>query len=300
MNTKKRFWFDIGVLFTVFLLLFFVPEALANHSTSGTVAGDRPYTYTVKCAPGDSFSISVRSDYPTSVDILFMTPHGNEWAQNSVSGSDQRTTHELSWKAPDGKPSNNAAYHHYKVSILASTNHQTKFSLDIRQQGSGKKLDAEYVKLAQGRLKQLIVSLDGEKKRVESEAKIQIERVKLMEEEMNKLRGYIESSRSELASLKAQIQSEQNKAVRSSLRQTHEHKRLNLNDKINQYNQMVRDKNSIVSEFKSKYTARLTEISDLRKSIIRTWENKDVDKCVLIANGSQLARQLGWNPIKRK
>ncbi len=67
-----------------------VQPSSADYSTSGTVGGPYPYTYTIKCNPGDSFSVSVGSDYPTSVDILFMTPSGNEWAQNSVAGSDQR------------------------------------------------------------------------------------------------------------------------------------------------------------------------------------------------------------------
>lgn len=272
----------------------------ADYSTNGSVGGDHPYTYTVRCSPGDSLRVSVSAEYPVSVDILYLTPAGNEWAQNSVAGSDRKTRHELSCTAPSSPPKNNAAHHHYKISILASTNNQTKFSLNIRQQGSGKKLDAEYVKLAQERLKKLVTSLDGEKKRVESEVKIQAERVKTMEKELDKLKRNIDSSRAELASLKAQIQGEQNKAVRSSLRQTYEHRRLRLNDKIKQYNQMAQNRNSVVNEVKAKYAGRLTEISDLRKSLIHAWGNKDVDKCVLIANGSRLARQLGWNPIKRK
>jgi hypothetical protein len=148
---KRKRILRVSLLFLVsalFLCAAAVSPSCADYSTSGTVGGPHPATYTIKCNPGDSFTVSVGSNYPTSVDILFMTPAGNEWAYNSVAGSDQRTSHELSHTAPSGKPANKAAYHHYKVSILASTNKQTRFSLKITQRGNNKNLDREYVERA--------------------------------------------------------------------------------------------------------------------------------------------------------
>lgn len=126
-DTTGRKKFFLSFFVAVFILVSGIPCS-ADYSATGTVSGPYPYTHTVKCIPGDSFTVSVKSEHPTSVDVLFMTPSGNEWAFNSVTGSDKRTSHELRHTAPAGKPENNAEYHHYKISILASTDRQTRFS----------------------------------------------------------------------------------------------------------------------------------------------------------------------------
>lgn len=131
-DTTGRKKFFLSFFVAVFILVSGIPCS-ADYSATGTVSGPYPYTHTVKCIPGDSFTVSVKSEHPTSVDVLFMTPSGNEWAFNSVTGSDKRTSHELRHTAPAGKPENNAEYHHYKISILASTDRQTRFSLKQKQ-----------------------------------------------------------------------------------------------------------------------------------------------------------------------
>jgi len=178
-----------SVLFLVsalFVCLAVVPPSFADYSTSGTVGGPYPYTYTVKCNPGDSFTVSVGSDYPTSVDILFMTPAGNEWAFNSVAGSSKRTSHELSHTAPSSPPKNNAAYHHYKISILASTQKLTQFSLKVKQYSGGKKQDPQYIKAVTMKLEKLAVAMDKEKKRIGLEVKNLIGQVKNMDVEIDR------------------------------------------------------------------------------------------------------------------
>ena len=158
-DTTGRKKFFLSFFVAVFILVSGIPCS-ADYSATGTVSGPYPYTHTVKCIPGDSFTVSVKSEHPTSVDVLFMTPSGNEWAFNSVTGSDKRTSHELRHTAPAGKPENNAEYHHYKISILASTDRQTRFSLNIKQYSDGSKNDPQYIKAAAVKLEKLAVALD--------------------------------------------------------------------------------------------------------------------------------------------
>lgn len=298
---RKRKIVRASLLFLVsalFLCAAAVPPSWADYSTSGTVGGPYPFTYTIKCNPGDSFTVSVGSDYPTSVDILFMTPAGNEWAYNSVAGSDQRTSHELSYAAPSGKPANNAAYHHYKVSILASTNKQTRFSLKIIQRGNNKNLDREYVERAQKQLQALGKAISNERNRLGGTMKQQADRIKGIDEQQKRRKARLDAERAELARMADAIRNEQNKAVRSSMLQTYKFRQADFNAKVEAFNRENANRKALYNDYKGVREQR-DALDSLGKSINEAWQQKDVDRCVLIANGSRLAQSLGWRTMKR-
>ena len=275
-----------------------VQPSFADYSTSGTVGGPYPYTYTIKCNPGDSFSVSVGSNYPTSVDILFMTPAGNEWAYNSVAGSDQRTSHELSHTAPSGKPANKAAYHHYKVSILASTNKQTRFSLKIIQRGNNKNLDREYLERAKKQLDVLAKAISNERKRLSGAMNQQAERIKGIDEQQKSWKARLDTERAELARMADAIRSEQNKAARSSMVQTYKFRQADFNAKVEAFNRENAKRRALYNDWKGVREQRDT-LDSFAKSILEAWKQNDIDRCVLIANGSRLAKSLGWRFMKR-
>ncbi|MDD4613296.1 MAG: hypothetical protein PHP80_09855 [Synergistaceae bacterium] len=290
------------LLFFLFSALFLcaaaVPPSSADYSTSGAVGGPYPYTYTVKCNPGDSFTVSVGSNYPTSVDILFMTPAGNEWAFNSVAGSDKRTSHELSHTAPSSPPKNNAAYHHYKVSILASTNKQTRFSLKITQRGNNKNLDREYVERAIKQLDALAKAMSNERQRLSGEIKQRVDRIKGIDEQQKRRKTQIDAERAELARMADAIRSEQNKAVRSSMLQTYKFRQADFNADVENFNQVNASRRALYNDYKGIREQR-EALDSFAKSIKDAWQQNDVDRCVLIANGSKLAQSLGWRTMKR-
>lgn len=298
---RKRKFVRASLLFLVsalFLCAAAVPPSRADYSTSGTVGGPYPSTYTIKCNPGDSFTVSVGSDYPTSVDILFMTPAGNEWAYNSVAGSDQRTSHELSYTAPSGKPANNAAYHHYKISILASTDKQTRFSLKIIQRGNNKNLDKEYVERAKKQLQALGKAISNERNRLGGTMKQQADRIKGIDEQQKSRKARLDAERAELDRMADAIRNEQNKAVRSSMLQTYKFRQADFNTKVEAYNRENANRKALYNEYQGIREQR-DALDSLGRSINEAWQQKDVDRCVLIANGSRLAQSLGWRTMKR-
>ena len=291
----------VSLLFLFSALFFFlsaVPPSSADYSTSGTVGGPYPYTYTVKCNPGDSFTVSVGSDYPTSVDILFMTPAGNEWAFNSVAGSSKRTSHELSHTAPSGKPANNAAYHHYKVSILASTDKLTRFSLKIIQRGNNKNLDKEYIERAKKQLQALVKAMMNERNRLSGEIKQRADRIKGIDEQQKRRKTQLDAERAELARMADAIRSEQNKAVRSSMIQTYKFRQADFNSDVEAFNRANANRRALYNDYKGIREQR-DAVDSLGNSISEALQQKDVDLCVLIANGSRLAQSLGWRTMKR-
>lgn len=284
----------ISFLFALTGLLFFAGSACADISTSGSVGGDRPVSYTVKCNPGDSFHASVSAEYPVSVDILFMTPAGNEWAQNSVAGSDRKTIHELSHTAPSTPPANNASHHHYKISILASTEKLTRFSLNIKQYPANKgKKDPAFDKAAALKLEKLAIALDGKKKQIGNELRSIIKQIKEADSELAARKPKMDSLRAELEAMKNRIRSETDKSAKASLTASFEQKRTSANAYIGEYNRLVHERNALYQST-IPYKDPWEEIEALEKDIIAAMKRDDMKECVRIANGSPLAQSLGW------
>ncbi len=127
MLKRKR----IGFWCVLLVLLIAVPAA-AYFSTSGTIPHPRPYIHTVKCNPGQTFRVTVNTDHPSTVGIVYRVLTNSGWAYNQKATSQNKTSHHMQYTAPSGKPSNNMAYWHYDVAIHNITQKPTNFSLEIK------------------------------------------------------------------------------------------------------------------------------------------------------------------------
>lgn len=290
--------FVAALMIVVPTLAFFrVSPAEADHSASGTVAGPTSYSHTVKCRPGDTIQVSVTSDYPTSVNVIALTPLSGEWGVDAVAVSSKKTSHSIRHSAPAGKPKNNASHWHFKVSVLASTHKTTKFSLKITQRGSGNLPDA-YIAQAKRQLQSLGKAIQVRKSQLETAAKSRIDRIKTIDEEREKMKSSIDAGRAELRRIEQEIRSEKDKAVRSSMRQRHEQKRASVNRMIIAYNNLGQNRKALVSDL-ARYTGPYEEVESLRKSLAVALSRNDYDRCVIIANGSRTAIELGWKVLRR-
>ena len=81
MNRKTVLKPAIPAAGALLILLLSAGVCLA-FSHTGSVNRPVPYTYTIKCNPGDSFTVNVTSSPETIVEILALTPLGSEWAQS--------------------------------------------------------------------------------------------------------------------------------------------------------------------------------------------------------------------------
>lgn len=273
----------------------------ADYSTTGVVGGPHPFTYTVKCAPGDRFEVAVSSDYATSVDILALTPdsraHGG-WAVNSVASSRRKAAHSLSYAAPAGKPENNATHWHYKISILASTQKQTKFMLKITQYGSGASRSKAYVEQVNKQLQALGRAMKNEQNRLNTEIKQRSERIKSIDSEQKRKKERLVAELAELERLNESLRNEKNKAVRSSMQQTLKSRTDRYNASVESYNKTRAARKALYDEYKA-LGERRSEIDNLREALREALGRNDYDRCVIIANGSRLALSLDWKTMKR-
>lgn len=299
---KKMFLRILFLAVFLSLALHGSGTAFADHSKSGTVRGTYAYTYTVKCNPGDSFAVSVRSDYPTSVSIASMTfepraPGG--WGYNKIAASNKRTSHLLKHRAPDGRPKNNAAYWHYKVYVRAATKNPAQYSLRIEQRGNGRQNQSgRYVARAKKQILNLGKAIMGKQKQLNSEAKSRNARIQALRRDLKNKKSSLDAERSRLRQMANGIRSERNKAVRSSMIQKYKSREASFNSRVKGYNQVNGQVKRLLSENKELKT-RWTELQNLGKSINDAWKRNDIDRCILIANGSRLARSLGWQTMKR-
>lgn len=280
------------------LAFFRVSPAEADHSASGTVAGPTSYSHTVKCRPGDTIQVSVTSDYPTSVNVIALTPLSGEWGVDAVAVSSKKTSHSIRHSAPAGKPKNNASHWHFKVSVLASTHKTTKFSLKITQRGNGGNLPDAYTAQAKRQLQSLGKAIQSRKSQLETAAKSRIDRIKTIDEERKRMEPSIEAGKAELRRIEQEIRSEKDKAVRSSMRQRHEQKRASVNRMIIAYNNLGQNRKALASDL-ARYTGPYEEVEALRKSLGGALSRGDYDRCVIIANGSRTAIELGWKVLRR-
>ena len=302
MRRASRGW-GVGWFLIASAIVFFAAAepSSADYSTTGVVGGPHPFTYTIKCAPGDSFEVTIGSDYATSVDILALTPDSRAqggWAVNSVASSRQKTSHTLSYAAPAGKPANNAAYWHYKISILASTNKQTKFSLKIIQHGSGGSRSKAYVEQAKKQLQTLGKAIQNERNRLSAELKRRSDRIKSIDEEQKRKKESLERELAELERLDQAIRNEKNKAARSSMQQTLKSRTDRYNASVESYNKTRAARKALYDEYQALKEWR-GEIDTLREALREALGRNDIDRCVIIANGSRLALGLGWKTMKR-
>lgn len=288
------------VLLLIFTLVFVLP-AWGDYSTSGIVSGSTPFIHTVKCNPEDSFRVEVLSNHPTSVTILSMTPDSRAdggWAFNAVSQSNKNNSHLLEYQTPSGDPVNNASHWHYRVSILASTNEQTNFSLSIIQFGSGAEKSAEFNKRAKKQLDELARDLSHERKKLFQKIEEMDEWLVPINNELHALKDELLKEKDEIAQLDAAVSSESNPETKNNLVEARKALRTEHNSKVDMYNEKYRGVADSLEQ-RNSLVRRMNLIDELGEVLREPYNKKDFDRCLLIANSSDLAEELGWVDIER-
>lgn len=294
MLRKKRIGYWCALLF----LLLTVPAA-ANFSDSGTIPYPRPYTHTVQCNPGDSIQVSVSTNHPSSVDILYMTLANNQKAYNSVAKSQKKTSHYLEYTAPGGKPPNNMAYWHYVVAVHGSAQNPTKYSVQIVQKSGGLKQQSDaFDAKVKKKLRILFANLNNEHKSLVSRIKSNSAEINTMSDAQDRRRAKLESQKAELQQLKKAIETEKNAAVQSSLRNTYNSRLATFRKDVEQFKAVNARWRRIYDDNKA-LRAQRDEIGDLGRALNAAQAKNDFDQCAILANNSSIARKFGWSPISR-
>ncbi|HPD96927.1 MAG TPA: hypothetical protein PLP89_01250 [Synergistales bacterium] len=281
----------VCLLIMTALLLWTLPAA-ADHSASGTVSGPTPYVYTIKCDPGERFLVEVTSTQPTSVNILSMTPNSRAdggWAFNAVKSSQQAYSHLLDHSAPSGEPRNNASHWHYRVSILASTYEPADFTLSVSLFKDG---SDDFNKRAREQLVDLGKNLDQENKSLKEKIAA-MSWLKDTVEELNERKARLMENYEEIERIIALVKSEtdpqekqrlvdigktlvaEGKADEAQYKDDYQ----KIKADLELYNSMIRKRKAV---------------QDLGNSLEDPFNRKDYAACVAIANGSDIARELGW------
>lgn len=284
----------VYLLIMTALLLWTLPAA-ADHSASGTVSGPTPYVYTIKCNPGERFLVEVTSTQPTSVNILSMTPDSRAdggWAFNAVKSSQKAYSHLLDHSAPSGEPKNNASHWHYRVSILASTHEAADFTLSVSQFPGDSKKPEGNDKQTRKQLDDLLKSMVREFGELEARF-TEMEWVKAVVKDLNERHKTIIEAKEKIKQLDDAIRSETDPQAKERLRETRRAIVAENNPRIKEYNaDFLKNKGDI--EMWNSMLRRYNAINDLGNSIMGPYESKDYASCVAIANGSDIARELGW------
>ena len=282
------------------ILVFLALPAVADHTTTGSVSGPTPFTYTIKCNPGESFLVEVTSDHPTSVNILSMTPDSRAdggWAFNAVQTSEKAYSHLLDYKAPSGKPSNNASHWHYRVSILASTSEQTGFELSISLFG-GEETSEEFNKKAKEQLEALARNLNNEYDELIAEINDMDTWLEPKVKELNDRFRVLGDKKAEIARIDEAIKSESDTKAKEGLLETRRDLAAEFSAEARQYNDDFRQIENDL-ESRNAMVRRSKAIDELGESLRTPFNNKDYGLCVAIANRSDIARELGWVAIER-
>ncbi|MGI6783125.1 MAG: hypothetical protein ACOX5A_02770 [Aminivibrio sp.] len=283
----------------VCLILVLTAGVCFGYSHSGSVNRPVPYGYTVKCNPGDVFTVSVTSSHETIVEILALTPLGTEWARNRVSKSPKGTNHHLEYTAPGDKPKNNAAYWHYKVQIHAAADKKTDFSLNISQRGTGEKnRDEAYAEQAKKQIDRLGEALSKKRQAHSAKSASLREDLEIKKERIVKWREKIRAEKAELNELFDRIDEEPNDAVRSDMTFKYEKRRSQLHQEIDRFNDAAAEAMAVLDREQAELQ-EIAKIDNLLKPLAEAYSKGDLDRCVLILNGSDLARSMGWLTINR-
>jgi hypothetical protein len=80
--------------------------------------------------------------------------------------------------------------------------------------------------------------------------------------------------------------------------QTYKFRQADFNADVENFNQVNASRKALYNDWKGVREQR-DALDSLGKAINEAWQQKDVDRCVLIANGSRLAKSLGWRFMKR-
>jgi len=141
-------------------------------------------------------------------------------------------------------------------------------------------------------------AISNERNRLGGEIKQRTDRIKGIDEQQSRRKTRLDAERAELKRMADAVRSEQNKAVRSSMVQTYKFRQADFNADVEAFNRVNANRRALYNEYKGIREQR-DALDSLGNSINEAWQRKDVDRCVLIANGSKLAQSLGWRTMKR-
>ena len=274
------------------LLLWALPAA-ADYSTSGTVSGPTPYVYSFKCDPGEGFLVEVTSSQPTSVNILSVTldsrADGGK-AFNAVKSSQKAYSHLISHRAPSGKPKDNASHWFFRVSILASTYEPADFTLSVTLLGDGDSEDFN------NRAKEKLLEL-GKKMRHENDSlKEKIAAMSWLKDavqELNERKAAGLEKEEEIDRITALAKSESDPQEKQRLLDIRNGLVTEYKTGAAQYNEDYRKIEGDL-EVRNSMIRKRKAIDELGASINELYKGRDYAACVAIANGSDIARELGW------
>ena len=290
---------QVSLLMTVSLIFMALP-AIADYSTSGSVSGPTPFTHTIKCNPGESFLVEVSSDHPTSVSILSMTPDSRAnggWAFNAVRSSEGAYSHLLDYKAPSGKPSNNASHWHYRISILASTGEPTGFDLSVSRFGEEER-SQEFNEKAKEQLEALARNLNREYDELIVKVDEMDKWLQPKVQELNDRFKALEEKKAEIARIDEAIKSESDTQAKEDILVTRRALAAEFSAEARQYNDDFRQIENDL-ELRNSMVRRSKAVEELGESLRTPFNNKDYGLCAAIANRSDIARELGWVAIDR-
>ena len=280
-----------NLLVVIAILLCALPAA-ADHSASGTVSGPTPYVYTVKCDPGEGFLVEVTSSQPTSVNILSMTPDSRAdggWAFNAVKSSQKAYSHLMDHRAPSGEPKNNASHWHYRVSILASTSEPADFTLSVSLFKDGAD---DFNKRAKERLDELAKNLNREWDALEEKI-IAMDWLKDMVKELNERKAGLMEKKGEIDRIAALAKNESDPQEKQRLLDIRNGLVTEYKAGAAQYNEDYRKIEGDL-EVRNLMVRRQNAVHDLGVALKDPYNRKDYAACIAIANGSEIARELGW------
>lgn len=287
----------VYLLIMTALLLWALPAA-ADHSTSGTVSGPTPYVYSFKCDPGEGFLVEVTSSQPTSVNILSVTldsrADGGK-AFNAVKSSQKAYSHLIDHRAPSGKPKDNASHWFFRVSILASGYEPADFSLSVTLLGDGGSGDSG--KDTKGRLDELSKNLTREWDALEEKI-LAMDWLKDAVKELNERKAGLMEKKGKIDSITALAENESDPQEKQRLLDIRNGLSAEYKAGAAQYNEDFRKIEGDL-ELRNSMVRRQNAVHDLGVALKAPFNRKDYAACVAIANGSDIARELGWVNIEK-
>jgi hypothetical protein len=222
-----------------------------------------------------------------------MTPDSRAdggWAFNAVKSSQKAYSHLLDHSAPSGKPTNNASHWHFRVSILASTTEAADFTLSVSLVGNGGSDD--FNKHAREQLDELSKNLNREWDALEGKI-ASMNWLKDTVKELNARKASLMEKKAELDSITALANSESDPQEKQRLTDIRNGLAADYKAGAKQYNEDYRKVESDL-ELHNSLVRRQNAVHDLGVSLKEPYNKKDYARCVAIANGSDIARDLGW------
>ena len=108
----------------------------------------------------------------------------------------------------------------------------------------------------------------------------------------------LNAEKAEIDSYVDRIKAEPDEGARNNLINQYKRRIEQFQIKADNFNKKGKELANLSEQQNSEF-AEIEKINNLLKALINAYNNNDYDQCVLIANGNDLARSLGWVPMIR-